>query len=133
MKKYISVVLLVSLAISLSACSDGSHWRGESSAEKKSEAYIEEQIYKDELRRKAYNEGGLDAIHELEGVLHYAYEGLYLTTEDFHALIDNIESWYGEEVAESIRDLMADYAHDSAMDFKDKLNADFNAVRQKYE
>ena len=102
MKKYIGFLLIL-LVLLVSGCSDGSQYRGESVDEKRNEARIEAELYEMEQYKEAYNEGGLYAIYCFEGIIQ-SIRSDYISEDVIYEILELIESRYGEEAAEDIRD-----------------------------
>ena len=101
MKRIVVVSVLIALALSLCACSDGSHYRGESAEEKRAEARIEEEVYKYEQRKEMYVEIKDEVLHDLEGALKYDSK-YYIEVEE---LLEAFESYAdSDEEAEDMRD-----------------------------
>lgn len=115
MKKIISICLILVISLTICACSEGSHWRGEYSAELRSEARIEKELYEMEQYKEAYNEGGLYAIHCFEGILQsidtrdYGETGYYISADNLKKFIDNIEHYYGADISDELRDILVEY------------------------
>ena len=99
-RRLVAIILLLAIAASISACSR------QEAAERRAEKELEERYYIEEQRRDAYNEGVQNTIHEVSGV---AMDWLILSSDSSREIIKTIESWYGEEVAENIMDLIASH------------------------
>ena len=106
MKKIPFICILIISVLAISACSDGSHYRGEYAEEKRAEARIEEETYKYELRKELYEEAYDEIMYQLEGQLKND-RGVYVNVDD---LIQIMKRQLGDdEMAEDLIDTIVSH------------------------